>query len=142
MHPTKNAEAFVRKQRPNLKTEAQLDRRILDDAFSAMDEALDTRKPSIAAKRVYLKPLRLAAVAAVVLVAFFLFFAGPETQESQDTDIVYLEKSPTKMLSMISLRMAYRQGGIEAVDHQSDQAFKLLGSQSNGVSLQELFAEL
>ena len=48
------------------------------------------------------------------------------------------DKSPTKMLSVLSLSLAYRQGGLDAVDGQYKKAYELLGQKNTNVSISEL----
>jgi ethanolamine utilization protein EutQ (cupin superfamily) len=120
-----------------------MDRRVLDDSFTAMEETLGANKPS--SRRIILqsRATRLAAAAAVIIVAITLLMVrqGPPEQHSRQTVATNMEKSPAKMLSMMSLNMAYRRGGIEAVDEQSNKAFEMLGSQPAIVSVKELLAE-
>jgi hypothetical protein len=42
------------------------------------------------------------------------------------------------MLSVLSLSLAYRQGGLDAVDEQSKKAFEMLGQKNANVSIGEL----
>ena len=41
-----------------------------------------------------------------------------------------VKKSPVEMMTTISLERAFRQGGIEAVENQCEQALKLLGTRT------------
>jgi hypothetical protein len=121
-------------------TSPHLDKLAIDDSFAAMDEAIGARKSSATGIILRIRTLRLAAAAAVIMVAVTLLMVreGPREQQPLQKVASNVEKSPAKMLSMISLNIAYRRGGIEAVDNQSYKAFKMLGSQYTTVSIQEL----
>ncbi|MHC4749000.1 MAG: hypothetical protein ACYTFW_03915 [Planctomycetota bacterium] len=46
MRPIENTEEFVREGKPHVRTGTQMDRRVLDDSFTAMEETLGANKPS------------------------------------------------------------------------------------------------
>jgi len=81
------------------------------------------------------------AVAAAIVVAIGLFalnrtLHGPEkptTPPKLATD------SPTEILTMKSLRLAYEQGGFDELDRQLQNTLDEFGPRSFGVSLQEPF---
>jgi hypothetical protein len=136
MKPTENIEKFVRGGKLDVTTGRQMDKRVLDDSFAAMDETLRANKPIILRSRL----VRLAA-AAVIIVAIGLFTLQWDPREQEPPQTPDVAKSPAEMLSVMSLNMAYRRGGIEAVDEQSNKAFEMLGSQPARVSIRELLAE-
>ena len=82
------------------------------------------------------------AAAAVLIVGIGLFLAhlGPGEQE-QGNDRPFA-KSPAEMVTAMSLRMAYRQGGMEALEQQFDKAVRELGPSSAGASLADLLKDL
>jgi len=51
-------------------------------------------------------------------------------------------KSPAQMVTAMSLRMAYRNGGMEALEKQCDEAVKLLGPSRPSSSLADLVKDL
>jgi len=77
------------------------------------------------------------AAAAVIIVGVGLLIAylGPGEQ-------VQVAESPAEMVTAMSLRMAYRHGGMEALERQCDEAARLLGPSRAGPSLPELLNEL
>ena len=83
---------------------------------------------------------RLAA-AAVIIIATGLLIIQSNPPEQAHAPTRNVAKSPAEMLSVMSLNMAYRRGGIEAMDDQSNEAFEMLGSQPAKVSVRELLAE-
>ena len=138
MKPIENTEKFVRRGKAKVATDPQMDRRVLDDSFTAMDEA--TGSSSAARMMLRSRAAKLAAAAVIILTIGLLAIQfGPSEQEPPETRSV--AKSPADMLSVMSLNMAYRRGGIEAVDDLSDEAFELLGSEPARVSIRELLTE-
>jgi hypothetical protein len=86
--------------------------------------------------------VRAAAVVAVVTIVIFLMHYRQEKHIAQPVAIVAnTVKSPTDMLSVLSLSLAYRQGGLDAVDEQSKKAFELLGQKNTTISINELLNE-
>ena len=70
-------------------------------------------------------PVTKLAAAAVLIVGIglhaFLVHQGPGEQR------IPVVKSPTKMMTAMSLTMAYRRGGMDAVDEQCEKAIRMLG---------------
>ena len=138
MKPIENTEDFVRRGKARVATDSQMDGRVLDDSFAAMDEALGT---SSAARTTLRNRIAGLAAAAVIILGFGLLAIqfGPYEQEPPERRTV--AKSPADMLSAISLNMAYRRGGIEELDNVAGQAFEMLESKPANVSLRELLTE-
>ena len=82
---------------------------------------------------------RLAAVAAIIIAAGLLMIHS-DPPAPEPPPIRKVAKSPAEMLSVMSLNMAYRRGGLEAVDDVSHEAFNVLGSSPAQVSVRELLA--
>jgi len=139
MKPIENTEKFVRAGKANVTTNPQMDKRVLGDSFAAMDETV-AGKSSAARMILRSRATRLAAAAAILIaLALLLIQSNPPEQAHAPTRNV--AKSPADMLSAISLNMAYRRGGIEAMDDLSNEAFEMLGSQPGKVSIRELLTE-
>jgi len=139
MKPIENTEKFVRCGKANVTTDSQMDRRVLDDSFAAMDEAIGARKSSAA--RIFLRSraTRLAAVAAVIIVVASLFLSQNGDEPKRPTgEPTLLIQSPAQMLSMMSLRLAYQQGGLDGLDRQFGDSLTVLGPRSSTMSMQEL----
>ena len=140
MKPIDNTESFVRRGKAKVRTDAQMDTRVLDNSFAAMDEAA-TGRSSPAQMILRSKMARLAA-AIVIITALGLLMIPSEKSEQAPPPIGKVARSPAEMLSAMSLNMAYRRGGIEAVDEVSAEAFKALGSKPAKVSVRELLTGL
>ncbi|MHC4602035.1 MAG: hypothetical protein ACYS6W_01750 [Planctomycetota bacterium] len=98
-----------------------------------------TRQPSIW-RVVSQSPITKLAAAAVIIAGISLYailvHQGPGEQP-----VPKVVNSPTKMMSAISLTMAYRRGGIEAVDEQCEKAIRILGPRPLSLTLGQLLAE-
>lgn len=82
------------------------------------------------------------AAAAVILVAAGLFFIHDKpTGQTQDNVQVEVAKSPIEMIKAKSLNLAYRRGGMEAVERQYDEAFKNAGPRPAKLTIEDVFAE-
>jgi hypothetical protein len=142
MKSKENMEKFVKDRKPHVTTSRQMDKRTLDDSFAAMDQTIRTKstelKPGTHRIIIRSRVIKLAAAAAVIIVATgliaVLVHQGPGEQIGYDP-------SPTKMTSAISLTMAYRRGGIDALDEQCEKAIRMLGPRPLRLTLGQLLAE-
>ncbi|UCE46245.1 MAG: hypothetical protein JSW47_11540, partial [Phycisphaerales bacterium] len=132
-------EDFVRRGKTKVATNSQMDKRVLDDSFAVMDETV-AGKSSVVRMILQSRAAKLAA-AAVIIIAVGLLVNQSSPPEQKPPEIGNVAESPAEMLSVMSLNMAYRRGGMEAVDDVSDKAFKALGSKPDSVSLRELLTE-
>ena len=138
MKSIENTEDFVRHGKAQVATDAQMDKRVLDDSFAAMDQTA-AGKSSVARVILQSRATKLAA-AAMIILGFGLLSNQLGPSEQEPVAIRKVAKSPVEMLSVLSLNMAYRRGGLEAVDDVSKEAFKKLGSKPAKVSVRELLA--
>ena len=144
MKPKENIEKFVRVRKPHVTTSRQMDKRTLDDSFAAMEQTIRIKSadhkqsaPGIIFRN---RMIKLTAAAAVIIVAIGLVAVfvhrGPGEQIDSSNG-----QSPTKMMSAMSLTMAYRRGGIEAVDEQCEKAIRMLGPKPAGLTVKQLLAK-
>jgi hypothetical protein len=80
--------------------------------------------------------VRFAAAAVILVAAGLLIHRMHRPVESPRQR--ELARSPAKMMSRLSLTLAYNRGGMEAVDLQYAKAFEKLGSKPAGLSIAEL----
>ena len=142
MKPTENIEEFVKLEKPQVTTGGEMDKRTLNDSFAAMDETIRGKKRSAAGIILQSRVVKFAA-AAVIFIAVSLLMVyrnTPVPQQPRQTTSV--AKSPAEMLTAMSLNLAWRRGGIEALDEQSSRAFKMLGSKPAKATIEELSVEL
>jgi len=99
------------------------------------------RQPGIL-KVILKSPLTKIAAAAVIIIAVSFFSAHQDSSEQADTITVSkITKSPVEMMTAISLTIAYRKGGIEAVEEQCKQAFKPIGPRPRSLSIEQILTE-
>jgi hypothetical protein len=80
---------------------------------------------------------RLVAAALIVLAVGLL---APRRERPQPQEPVPpLVSSAGSMMSMMSLRTTYQQGGFDALDRQLQSTLDEFGPRSSGVSVQDLF---
>lgn len=141
MKPKENIEELVRAGKPHVKTGPQMDKHILDDSFAAMEQTIRNRSgrhKSNAARIITLsRMIKPVAAAAVLVVSIGLLISRLGPGEQPQTP-----ESPADMVTAMSLRMAYREGGMEALERQCDHAVKVLGTSSRSMSLGDLLRNL
>ena len=86
-------------------------------------------------------PLTKITAAAVTILAVSFLITHQTPNEQEQHRIAEVIKSPVEMMTAISLERAFRRGGIEALENQCEQALKLLGTRTDGLSSQELLSE-
>jgi len=87
-------------------------------------------------------PITKLAAAAVIIIAISFFTARQGPTEQADTTIVSrATKSPAEMQATLSLSIAYRRGGIEAVDRQCQKAIEMLGPRPAEITIQQILTE-
>jgi hypothetical protein len=87
-------------------------------------------------------PLTKLAAAAVIILAVSFFSAHKDSSEQVETTTVSkVTKSPAEMMTATSLNIAYRKGGIEAVEKQCEQAFKPIEPRTRSLSVEQILAE-
>ncbi|MFH1719102.1 MAG: hypothetical protein ABIF19_17240 [Planctomycetota bacterium] len=143
MKPDENIEKFVKDAKPHVTTGRPMDKRTLDDSYAAMQETLRAksaaRKPGLPGMILGSRAVQLAAAAAVVIAAVSLFLGrGGHTPTGPTAEPRWAAESPAKMVSMMSLRAAYRQGGLDALDEQFRDTLNVLGPPPLGISSREL----
>lgn len=88
------------------------------------------------------RKLGWVAAAAVIIIGIAIAVVHQKpTKQVNVPSVVSRVKTPAEMMSMLSLTMAYRRGGMEAVDEQCDKALKMLGSKATSISINELLNE-
>ena len=142
MKSKENIEEFVKLEKPHVTTGDAMDKRTLDNSFAAMDETIRANKPSAARIILRSKMAKLAAAAIIIVAVGLLMVYQNPPVEQQPPKTVGPTKSPAEMLTAMSLNLAWRRGGIEAMDEQSSKAFKMLGSKPAKATIKELSVEL
>ena len=144
MRHKKNIEKFVRVRKPNVTTSRQMDKRTLNDSFAAMEQTIRAKstdlRPSTPRIITLSRMMKLTAAAAVIIVgiSFFIAHQGPG-KKGVTTKVLEVVESPSEIMTMKSLTIAYRRGGIEGIENQCEKALKILGPQPASISLGDLF---
>jgi len=144
MRPKENIEKFVRVRKPHLTTSRQMDKRTLDDSFTAMEQTIRAKstdhKPSTTRIITLSRMMKLTAAAALIIVAisFFIAHQGP-SEQGGITRVLEVAESPSEIMTMKSLKIAYSRGGIEGIENQCEKALRILGPQPASLSLGDLF---
>jgi len=146
MRPQEDMEKFVRVRKARATTSRQMDKRTLNDSFAAMDQIIQAKQTKYkrSARRVIIRNriMRPIAAAAVIVVVISLFIVHRGPDEQADTVIVFNStKSPAELLTVASLNIAFRRGGIEAVERQCEQVIDKLGPPPAMITVKELLAE-
>jgi len=84
----------------------------------------------------------VGAAAAVILVGAAILVTAPQVRDEPVGGETAKAPSPAHIVSMLSLRTAYRQGGEEALYEQLDAALKTLGPRPDASSTPLLFGRL
>ena len=141
MKHKENIEEFVKSEKPHVTTGEAMDKRTLNDSFAVMDETIRSNKQNVAGTIFRSRAVKLAAAAMIfVAISLLMVYQNPPVPQQQQT--VSVVKSPAEMLTAMSLNLAWRRGGIEAMDEQSQEAFEMLGSKPAKITIEELRVEL
>ena len=145
MRKKEDIEKFVRVRKPRVTTSRQMDKHTLDDSFAAMEQTIRTKSAvhKLSAPGIIIRSrmIKLTAAAAAVIIVGIGLLAIFVHQGPGEQHVPKVVKSPTKMMSAISLTMAYRRGGIEALDEQCEKAIRMLGPRPLRLTLGQLLKE-
>ncbi len=82
-----------------------------------------------------------AAAVIIIVAGVFVWFNLP-AERIDDNGFSVIGETPAEMVTLASLNMAYRRGGMEAVEKQYQNAFKNTGPRPVKLTIEDLFAEL
>jgi hypothetical protein len=109
--------------------------------LSRAAKGASARQPNIL-KIILKSPLTKIAAAAVIIVVISFFIAPQGPSEQADTTVSKVTKSPAEMLTATSLIIAFRHGGIEAIEKQCDKALEMQKPPLDKLDIKELFTEI
>jgi hypothetical protein len=144
MRPKENIEKFIRVRKPHVTTSRQMDKRTLDDSFATMEQTIRAKsaghKPGSPRIIILSRMMKLTAAAALIIVgiSFYIARQGP-SEQGRTTRVLEVAESPSEIMTMKSLTIAYRRGGIEGIENQCEKALKILDPQPASISLGDLF---
>jgi hypothetical protein len=82
------------------------------------------------------------AAAAVIIIVIGFFMIRPADKEDEITETANANESSAEMLTLRSLKIAYHNGGIEAVENQCDKAIEKIGKRPERITFQELLEDI
>lgn len=106
--------------------------------ISRREKAVSPQQPKIWRIIIGKPVVQLAAAAAVIVVVALLLSRGKQNPNTPAANPEHKAQSPAKIISIASMRMAYQQGGMDALDKQFRDTLDVLGPRSSSVSIQEL----
>ena len=107
-------------------------RRQMLSAFS------ESQQPKTTWRAIIKSPItKLAAAVIIIAVGLFLVHRSPPEQ-TRDHSTTEVAKAPAKMLTLGSTTMAYRRGGMDAVEKQIEKAFTMLGPRTTNIPFEDL----
>ncbi len=127
-----------------LAVNADANRKVFGHIAQAFDKSKareSAEHPPGACRRIAKPAIATLAAAAVIIVAIGFVIHRASREETDGQTASAAAKSPGEMLTVLSLNIAYRKGGMEAVGKQYDKAFKMFGPRPAQISIQELLAE-
>ena len=148
MRPTENIEKLVRKLR--YKADGRTRRRILGNVVKALEN--NKQKNSANSQRniwVIVAKSRITQVAAVLIMLSAICLlvlsdkSEPEQHETTGSEVVVRAKTPSELVSAISLSMAFRDGDLKSVESQFDKAEKKVKPRlKERITIEQLICEL
>jgi hypothetical protein len=108
--------------------------------ISRAAEKIPTRRANM--WRITLRnPIIKIAAAAMIIIAIS-FFSIRQDQNRQESPVIRnATRTPAEMMTAMSLTIAYRKGGMKAVEEQYDEAYKQLGPRPRSLSIEQILSE-
>ena len=143
MRPKENIEEFVKAGKPDVTTSDELDKRTLKDSWATMEQTMQVKsmgqKPNTTHIITIGRLIKFTAAAAVIIAGIsILIHQGPGGQNGT-TMVFQAVDSPAEIMTMKSLKIAFRRGGVKAIENQCDKALKILGPEPASISMADLF---
>jgi len=130
-------------------TSSKLDKRVLTNSMSTLDKVKSEKSVSpqpgiwniVARSRI----IQIASVIIVISAISLVTLSENDELERYETavpGVAAKTEMPAKSLNLISLNIAYRKGGMEAVEKQYEKAFNRTGPRPVKLTVEDLFMEL
>ena len=105
----------------------------------ATDKSVRSSKRPILHKSPFVK--FAAAAVIIITTGLFIILPGPE-KKTDNAEVTGYSKSAAEMLTLRSLKIAYFNGGIEAVESQCDKAVEKITKKPEKITFQELLEDI
>ena len=144
MRPTEDIEKRIKNV--NIVIDSESNKRVFSNILQAFQKSTakdlaPTDQPNIW-RIIFRNPITKLAAAVVIIIAISFFIVHQRPFEQADTTIISkVPKSPAEMQAILSLSIAYRRGGIEAVDRQCQKAIEMLGPRPAEITIQQILTE-
>ena len=148
MRRRKNIEKIIKKF--DIDVNPGRDRDIFDELQKAQSESrqTDALRPNVWRALVKRKVARTAVAAAIIIVLSLFWFAVNESEELQRRQsdrfvATAASKTPSELVSVISLNIVFRDGDMKAVERQFEQAEKkVMPTLRESIVIDQLISEL
>ena len=148
MKPVDNIEKLIRDSHVlDVNTSAEMDQKIMHDALKVQEKLKETNlastQPNIWRIILNSRISKLAAAAVIIVaVGFFAVHPGPDEQIDK-RGVSQVARSPVEMLTALSLNIAFRDGGMQAMEKQFDKAEKKVkAGLKTHLTVEQLICEL
>ncbi len=109
---------------------------VIDDTLQKLTDAGSVR---VEERTTILRRLaKLTAAAVIIIIVSFVISRNTVNDGPDVYPIAAVSKSPARMLTLGSTTMAYRRGGMDAVEKQTETAFAMLGPRTTSMLLEDL----
>jgi hypothetical protein len=143
MEPIRDIEEAIRKKL-HVRAGSALHDRVLARVRQAQeqyDHPMPAPTERAIRRMIFRNPRAKLAAAAVIIVAIGSFIVQRDWRKQERPRTATAAKSPAEMMTTMSLRIAHRRGGMEAVEQQYSEAFKRLGRRPGSLSVEQILAE-
>ncbi len=139
MRPKEKIEKLVSKL--EVDTNPQKDKAVLYELLEAQINCRKSNQPNILG--IILKNRITKLAAAAVIISSILLFVHYQPQKPVKIEVQNTSpKSRIELLTSASLTIAFRQGGMKALDDQFDKAFKSSNQKQTCLSVKQLLSEI
>ena len=129
----------------NIVIDSESNKRVFSNILQAFEKSTakdlaQTDQPNIW-RMIFRNPLTKLAAAALIILAVSFFSIHKDQDRQEQPGIRKATQSPAQMMTAMSLTIAYRKGGMEAVEEQYNKAYKQLGPRPGSLSAKQIFTE-
>jgi len=124
-----------------IRTSPDVNKAVLNDLIDTLDKSKNERSADMDVWKI----IKFAAAAVIIIVICFFFTHHSRNGRIETPKVVRTSesKSPAQLTSLVSLNMAFRRGGMEAVEKQFAEADKKVRqSLKERITIEQLLCEL
>jgi hypothetical protein len=117
--------------------DAAFEQKVVDSVLAEVEQ---TRAATRAGRIRLIARLTAAAAVIVVGIGAIVYWIGGDTTDTVAVSVS--TRSSSEMMTAMSLKLAYRRGGLKEVENQCKRALEMLGPLPPNVTVQELLEEV